>query len=84
MINLTGTLVNLLKSAVRLDQEPTKPKAQIMGSVLQKDGQSRMELLTVSISDHTYHDLQDRIGQDITLPVGAFAPAKGSVVYFGI
>lgn len=84
MLKLTGTLVNVFKPAQKPDSEPSKPKAQIMGDIALKDGEIRKDLLTVSVSPETYADLQSKVGSEVSIPVGAFAPAKGSVLFFGI
>lgn len=85
MISLTGQLVGIVEAGKTKEGEDTKPKIQILGDVVTPDGQTRKDLVTVSVkSPQKLSELRDKVGQDITLPVGAFAPSKGSVVFFGL
>lgn len=85
MITLTGQLVGILEASKTKDGEDTKPKIQILGEVVAPDGQTRKDLVTVSLKrPQQLSELRDKVGQEITLPVGAFAPSKGSVVFFGL
>lgn len=89
MLNLTGVLVNTFTSpafqssdAESGSEKPQKPKLQILGDVALKNGEMKKELLTVSVPDLTPYEGKE--GVEVTIPVGAFAPAKGSIAYFGL
>lgn len=84
MIKLTGLLVNLFIPPKRpdSDQDPS-PKAQILGDVALPEGGSRKELITIGIkSPELFSQLKEQVGSDVVLDVGAFAPSKGTVVFF--
>lgn len=81
MIQLTGTLINTYKAPPRAGtEEPEKDKIQIMGEVVLPNGETRMDLMTITVPNAAkYSDLK---GTSVTVPVGVFAPAKGQVVFF--
>lgn len=83
MIQLSGQLVNTFKAPIRKDAnegEQEKDKLQILGEVLLKNGETRMDLVTITVPDARKYEGQE--GSVVTLPVGAFAPQKGTVIYF--
>lgn len=89
MLSLTGVLVNTFnppefksKDPENGDKKPQKPKLQVLGDVALKNGEVKKELLTVSVPDLTLYEGKE--GSEVTIPVGAFAPAKGSIAYFGL
>lgn len=90
MLNLTGVLVNVYKSpafvAKDAEKDAEKPedkdKLQILGDVGLKNGETRKDLLTVTVKNiEAYEGLE---GSEISVPVGAFAPSKGSIIFFGL
>lgn len=83
MITLNGKLLNTFKQPPRKDSEdPEKDKIQILGDVVLPNGETRRELITITVknADH-FHS---HIDEDISVPVGAFAPQKGQVIFFAI
>lgn len=89
MLNLTGVLVNTFnppefkaKDADNGENKPQKPKLQVLGDVLLKNGEMKKELLTVSVPSLTPYEGKE--GSEVTIPVGAFSPSKGSIAYFGL
>lgn len=89
MLSLRGVLVNTFtspafnsKTAQNDDEKPEKPKLQVLGDVFLKNGEMKKELLTVSIPDLSPYEGKE--GTEVIIPVGAFSPQKGSIVYFGI
>ena len=83
MITLNGTLLNVFRAPVRKNAdegEKEKDKIQILGDIALPNGEVRKDLMTITVSDH--RDYQDQIGGEVAVSVGAFAPAKGSVVFF--
>lgn len=55
-------------------------KVQIMGEMPVQGGESRLDLITLTVEDKkTYDELK---GKKIRVPLGFFAPQKGNIVYF--
>lgn len=78
MIHLQGKLINTFVAKNREGEE--KDKVQILGSIAQQNGESRYDLMTVTVQDaRKYAEYQ---GKDVTVPVGVFAPQKGTVIFF--
>lgn len=81
MITLNGTLLNVYHQPTRRDgEEGEKPKIQVLGDIPQTNGEIRKELVTVSVPDVKQYE--GREGDQVSVPVGAFSPAKGSVIFF--
>lgn len=83
MIQLTGQLINTFKAPRRKNAdegEEEKDKLQILGEVLLTNGETKHELITITVKDSDKYI--DKLNTRITLPVGAFAPQKGSVIFF--
>ena len=53
-----------------------------MGDIPQTNGEIRKELVTISVPD--IREYEGREGEQVSVPVGAFAPSKGSVIFFAI
>lgn len=86
MLSLTGQLVNTIEASAPLpdQQREPKPRIQILGDVSSPDGSVRKDLVTVSVRKEDFHNYTGRVGDTVTLPVGAFSPSKGQVIYFGV
>lgn len=83
MITLNGTLFNVYKQPTRRDgEEGEKPKIQVMGDIPQTNGEIRKELVTISVPD--IREYEGREGEHVSVPVGAFAPSKGQVIFFAM
>lgn len=55
-------------------------KVQIMGEMPVQGGESRLDLITLSVeSQKVYDDLK---GKRVRVPLGFFSPQKGNIVYF--
>lgn len=55
-------------------------KVQIMGELPVQGGDSRLDLITLTIeNEKTYSTLH---GKRVRVPLGFFAPQKGNIVYF--
>lgn len=83
MLKLTGTLVNTFRAPLRRGAEAgevEKDKLQILGDVLLNNGESRKDLVTITVPDARKYAGQE--GSEISLSVGVFAPAKGQVIFF--
>jgi hypothetical protein len=89
MLNLTGVLVCTYtapafepKDAEKGENKPQKPKVQILGDVALKNGETKKDLITVSVPDLAPYEGKD--GSEVTIPVGAFSPSKGNIAFFGL
>lgn len=55
-------------------------KVQIMGEMPVPGGDSRLDLITLTVEDQkSYEALK---GKRVRVPLGFFAPAKGNIVYY--
>jgi hypothetical protein len=85
MFTVMGKVVHVFDQPGRLDKEtgemtPDTVRLQMMGQMPVQNGATRLDLITVKVEDKgTYEKLK---GKDIRLPVGAFAPSKGQIIYF--
>ncbi len=86
MFNLTGTVLHTFEQPKRVDSKTgeilsdEKPKVQILGDMPLPNGQTRMEMVTLTCEDVKPFDALK--GQKISVALGIFAPAKGQVIYF--
>jgi hypothetical protein len=85
MFQICGVVVHLFNAPGRIDKESgvvddDKPKVQIMGEVPQRNGQIRLDL--VSLTCHNPADFSELLGQRVTVALGMFAPKAGQVLYF--
>lgn len=81
MITLNGTLLNVFKAPARGDADE-KDKIQILGDVALPNGEVRKDLMTITVKDARQYE--GRQGEAISLAVGAFAPQKGTVIFFQV
>lgn len=85
MFTVTGQVLKTFVQAGQVNKETGeagKPsiKAQIMGEMPVQGGDSRLEMINLTIEDQkTYDDLK---GKRVRVPLGFFAPQKGNIVYF--
>jgi len=83
MLNITGEVLHVFeKPAVKRGDDliDAKPQVQLLGEFVLPNGESRFELVTLSTD--TPRDFSEYKGQKVSVPVGAFAPSKGSVIYY--
>lgn len=85
MFTVTGQVLKTFVQSGQTDKETGetgKPstKVQIMGEMPVVGGESRLDLITLTVENQkTYEDLK---GKKIRVPLGFFAPSKGAIVYF--
>lgn len=79
MITLNGTLLNVFKAPARGDADE-KDKIQILGDIPLPNGEVRKDLMTITVKDA--REYEQRMGEDVSVSVGAFAPQKGTVIFF--
>jgi hypothetical protein len=85
MFTVTGQVLKTFVQQGQVDKETGevgKPsdKVQILGEIPVIGGDSRLDLITLTIENkQTYDELR---GKKIRVPLGFFAPQKGNIVYF--
>lgn len=85
MFTVSGTIVKTFIQPGQTDKETgetSKPtaKVQIMGELPVQGGDSRLDLITLTVEQiKTYSELK---GKRVRVPLGFFAPQKGNIVYF--
>lgn len=85
MISLNGMLLNVFKAPIRKgadEGEVEKDKIQILGDVALPNGEVRKDLMTITVKNSK--EFEGRQGEEISLAVGAFAPQKGTVIFFQV
>jgi hypothetical protein len=83
MLSITGQVLHVFeKPAVKRGDETidAKPQVQLLGEFMLPNGDSRFDLVTLSTD--TPKDFESFKGQTVSVCVGAFAPSKGSVIFF--
>ena len=85
MFTVSGTVVKTFTQPGQLDKETgeiakSSIKVQIMGEMPVQGGDSRLDLITLTVEDKkTYEELK---GKKVRVPLGFFSPQKGNIVYF--
>lgn len=78
MIQIEGQLMGIVEFKNRDGEQ--KSKLQLLGHVPMPDGGSKFDLMDVSVKNpEQYRGLET---QTVTVPVGCFAPQKGTVIFF--
>lgn len=76
MFSITGRLTNIFEQPGGQGKDgkayPAISKAQIMGNVVLKNGEKRIELLTLSVPPNRLPELKACLNTDVTLPCGIF------------
>lgn len=85
MFTVTGQVMKTFIQPGTVDKETGEvskatSKVQIMGDLPIQGGDSRFDLITLTVENiKTYADLERKT---IRVPLGFFAPQKGTIVYF--
>lgn len=85
MFTITGEVKNVFFQQGGTDKETGEVKegshkVQVLGEMPVKGGGSRFDLVTLSIPEGL--DFKPHLNRTIRFPLGFFAPAKGTIVYF--
>ena len=84
MLKLNGKVVNVFtkEGGTNKDGEnyEERHKVQLMGERALPNGDVQMDLMDLTVSDLS--DWNDMQGKEVSVDIGAFAPAKGSIIYF--
>lgn len=85
MFTVTGQILKTYIQPGQVDKESgvqsaPSVKVQIMGEMPVMGGDSRFDMITLTVENQkTYEELK---GKRVRLPLGFFAPQRGSIVYF--
>lgn len=85
MFQVTGQVLHVFDAPPQVDKDsgqltPGKHKVQILGQVPLLNGESRHDMITLSCESRA--EFESLKGKQVSVPIGMFSPAKGSVVYF--
>jgi len=85
MFTVTGQVMKTFVQPGSVDKstgEASDPsiKVQIMGEMPVQGGDSRLDLITLTITDKPSYEALE--GKRVRVPLGFFAPQKGTIVYF--
>ena len=85
MFTVTGEVLKTFVQPGGIDKEtgevgPASVKVQIMGEMPVKGGDSRFDMITLTVEDKTKYEALK--GKRIRIPLGFFSPSKGSILYF--
>lgn len=85
MFTVTGQVVKTFVQPGGVDKEtgetsPSTSKVQIMGEMPVRGGDSRLDLITLTVEDKAIYD--GLKGKRIRVPLGFFSPQKGMIVYY--
>lgn len=85
MFTISGTVINTYIQDGRVDKEtgeksPNTPKVQILGELPVPTGGTRSDLVTLTIPAGM--DFKERLQQQVTVPLGFFAPQKNTIIYY--
>ena len=85
MFQITGQVINCFFQPGSLDKttgelKEGKNKVQILGNIPVSDGGSKMDLVTLTVPDGV--DFKTYLQKKVSVPLGFFSPAKGSIIYF--
>lgn len=83
MLTLTGTLVHVYTKPAKSNANYTseeKDKIQLLADVPLENGETRKELITLTVADSRTYKGQE--GTELRLPVGVMAMAKNNLVFY--
>lgn len=86
MILLSGKVLNVFRTERRTDKQGNEfggdDKVQILSEVPMADGTTKHSI--VDLKTNVSETFKKNIGQHVNVPVGAFAPSKGTVIFFEV
>ena len=84
MLQITGQVVNVFTLDAGKDKEgkefAERYKVQLMGNVALPNGGAKFDLMDLTVE--SLSDWEGLADKTVSIDVGAFAPEKGSIVYF--
>jgi hypothetical protein len=85
MFTVTGQVLKTFVQPGQVDKETgeigkSSVKVQIMGEMPVQGGESRLDLITLTVENQkVYEDLKTK---RVRVPLGFFSPSKGQIIYF--
>lgn len=86
MFQVTGQVVHVFDAPPTVSKDTgevtreSRPKVQMIGDIPLPNGQSRYDIVTLTVEDKAeWAALQ---GRRVAVPLGMFAPSKGNILYF--
>lgn len=84
MLQMMGQVINVFTLEAGTDKDgkeyAERHKVQLLGNRALQNGDSKMDLMDLTIDDLA--DWVNLKGKKIAIDIGAFAPAKNSIVYY--
>jgi len=85
MFTVTGQVLKTFIQPGGVDKEtgevgPSSVKVQLMGEMPVKGGDSRFDMITLTVENQAEYETLK--GKRIRIPLGFFAPQKNSIIYF--
>lgn len=83
MMHITGKVLNLFEKPAtkRGDEEiAAKSQVQLLGNIALPNGSTKLDLVTLTTDDPS--QFEQYKGKEVSVPIGAFSPMKGSIIYF--
>lgn len=85
MFTITGQVIRTFYQPGPVDAEtgvvkPGSDKVQILGEIPVNGGGSKFDLITLTIPEGI--SFKEHLKSIVSIPLGFFSPAKGSIVYF--
>lgn len=84
MLQITGKVINVFTTPKGVDKDgkefDERHKVQLLGEIALPDGGSKVGLMDLTVTDLAEWKAVE--GMNVTIDVGAFAPAKNTIIYF--
>lgn len=85
MFTVTGQVLKTFIQPGQVNKETgdvgkTSVKVQIMGELPVQGGESKLDLITLTVENQKAYE--DLVHKQVRVALGFFAPAKGNIVYF--
>ena len=84
MLQITGKVINVFTQDGGISKDgkefDERHKVQLMGEMSLPNGDVKMDLMDLTVQD--LGDWSNVQGKTIAIDIGAFAPAKGNIIYF--
>lgn len=84
MLQISGKVINVFTQEGGKNKDGTdyeeRHKVQLMGEVALPNGDVKVDLMSLTVQDLS--DWNEVQGKTVSIDIGAFAPAKGNIIYF--
>lgn len=84
MLRINGQVMNIFTVEAGKDKDgkdyEEKSKVQLMGEVALQNGDTKFDLMDLTVDDISVWS--GLIGKKVDIDVGAFSPNKGTIIYF--